>query len=119
MRIIVFGGAGDMGSQAVEDLAQDKEVERLTIAGDAGPPGQLVAEGVGCLVTCVSEGELAVDGVAEPLMRVRSEDERLGDLNVADAGAEGDGRLSVGVVEGDVFRGRADGGPLERLAVDA
>ena len=32
MRVIVFGGAGDMGSRAVEDLAHEDGVERLTIA---------------------------------------------------------------------------------------
>ncbi len=32
MRIVVFGGAGDMGSQTVEDLAKSDGVERVTIA---------------------------------------------------------------------------------------
>ena len=32
MQIIVFGGAGDMGSRAVEDLAHTAGVDRVTIA---------------------------------------------------------------------------------------
>lgn len=32
MRIVVFGGAGDVGSRAVEDLAQSQGVELVTIA---------------------------------------------------------------------------------------
>ena len=32
MKVIILGGAGDMGSRAVRELAQDPEVERLTIA---------------------------------------------------------------------------------------
>ncbi|NIM52309.1 MAG: NmrA family NAD(P)-binding protein, partial [Gemmatimonadales bacterium] len=32
MRIIVFGGAGDMGSRAVEDLADASGVDQVTIA---------------------------------------------------------------------------------------
>jgi lysine 6-dehydrogenase len=32
MKIIVMGGAGDMGSKAVEDLVVEKDVERVTIA---------------------------------------------------------------------------------------
>ena len=32
MRIIVLGGAGDMGSRAVEDLAVSEGVDQVTIA---------------------------------------------------------------------------------------
>jgi len=32
MKIIVLGGAGDMGSRAVEDLAASEDVRRVTIA---------------------------------------------------------------------------------------
>ena len=32
MQIIVLGGAGDMGSRAVEDLATTEGVRRVTIA---------------------------------------------------------------------------------------
>jgi len=32
MKIIVLGGAGDMGSRAVEDLAQAEGIEQVTIA---------------------------------------------------------------------------------------
>ena len=35
MRVIVLGGAGDMGSRAVEDLAASEGVERVTIADRA------------------------------------------------------------------------------------
>lgn len=32
MKVVVFGGAGDMGSQTVEDLARSEGIERVTIA---------------------------------------------------------------------------------------
>jgi len=32
MKVIVLGGAGDMGSQTVETLARHPEVRRITIA---------------------------------------------------------------------------------------
>ncbi|MCL0097750.1 saccharopine dehydrogenase NADP-binding domain-containing protein [Dehalococcoidia bacterium] len=32
MKVIVLGGAGDMGSEAVKDLVRFPEVERITIA---------------------------------------------------------------------------------------
>jgi lysine 6-dehydrogenase len=44
MKLIVLGGAGDMGSRAVEDLAQTPGVERVTIADlDTARAAQLAA----------------------------------------------------------------------------
>ncbi len=44
MKIIVFGGAGDMGSRAVEDLAGSSGVEQVTIADrDANAAGKIAA----------------------------------------------------------------------------
>lgn len=44
MKIIVFGGAGDMGSRAVEDLAAREEVELVTIADrDTEKAGKIAA----------------------------------------------------------------------------
>ncbi len=45
MRIIVFGGAGDMGSRAVEDLAAGEGVEQVTIADRDGLAAETVAAG--------------------------------------------------------------------------
>jgi len=45
MRIIVFGGAGDMGSRAVEDLAAEEGVEKVTIADRDRPAAEKVAAG--------------------------------------------------------------------------
>ncbi len=53
MKIIVFGGAGDMGSRAVEDLALSEGVEKVTIADRAVLTARRIADklaGRGALV---------------------------------------------------------------------
>jgi len=44
MKIIVLGGAGDMGGRAVEDLAQSEDVELLTIADRNLEQGRVLAD---------------------------------------------------------------------------
>jgi lysine 6-dehydrogenase len=49
MRIVVFGGAGDVGSRTVEDLAASEGVERVTIADrNAAAARRLAARLGGC-----------------------------------------------------------------------
>ncbi|HNT87870.1 MAG TPA: saccharopine dehydrogenase NADP-binding domain-containing protein [Candidatus Hydrogenedentes bacterium] len=47
MRVIVFGGAGDVGSRAVEDLALKEDVEQVTIADRAEASARRVAAALG------------------------------------------------------------------------
>lgn len=47
MRVVVFGGAGDVGSKAVEDLAQSDDVELVTIADSNEEAAKVVAQRVG------------------------------------------------------------------------
>ena len=47
MRIIALGGAGDMGSHAVRDLARRDEVEELMIADYNGEAARQLAEDLG------------------------------------------------------------------------
>ncbi|HPO16868.1 MAG TPA: saccharopine dehydrogenase NADP-binding domain-containing protein [Candidatus Hydrogenedentes bacterium] len=46
MNIIVFGGAGDVGSRAVEDLARTEGVDRLAIADRAGANARRLASSI-------------------------------------------------------------------------
>jgi saccharopine dehydrogenase-like NADP-dependent oxidoreductase len=54
MRIVVFGGAGDMGSQTVEDLARSDGVEHVTIA-------DINTDAANALATKVSGGSATVE----------------------------------------------------------
>lgn len=47
MRVVVFGGAGDVGSRAVEDLAQSNDVELVTIADSNEGAAHALAQRVG------------------------------------------------------------------------
>ncbi len=47
MRVVVFGGAGDVGSRAVEDLAQSDDVELVTIADRNEEAAKALARRVG------------------------------------------------------------------------
>ncbi len=48
MKIMVFGGAGDMGSRAVEALAQAPDVEHITIADKNVRAARALAERLAC-----------------------------------------------------------------------
>ncbi len=47
MRVVVFGGAGDVGSRAVEDLTQSDDVELVTIADSNEEAAKALARRVG------------------------------------------------------------------------
>ncbi|MDH3844378.1 MAG: saccharopine dehydrogenase NADP-binding domain-containing protein, partial [Myxococcales bacterium] len=47
MRVVVFGGAGDVGSRAVEDLTQSDDVELVTIADSNEDAAKALARRVG------------------------------------------------------------------------
>ena len=59
-KIIVPGGAADMGSRAVEDLASAPDIERVTVAGRNSPvASKLAAKLRGCegLVAAPSQSQ--------------------------------------------------------------
>ncbi len=58
MKIIVLGGAGDMGSKAVEDLASSDGVERVTIADRNVTVAQKIAERLKNRKACVDVKEV-------------------------------------------------------------
>jgi saccharopine dehydrogenase-like NADP-dependent oxidoreductase len=64
MRIIVFGGAGDMGSRAVEDLAAREEVELVTIADRDTVKAQRLAARLGSRVKTVEVDADDLPGLA-------------------------------------------------------
>ncbi|MDD4568785.1 MAG: saccharopine dehydrogenase NADP-binding domain-containing protein, partial [Tepidanaerobacteraceae bacterium] len=53
MKIVVLGGAGDMGSRAVRDLAKRAEVTELTIADINKTVAEKLADGLGEKVKAV------------------------------------------------------------------
>lgn len=58
MKVVVLGGAGEMGSRAVEDLAASPEVETITIADRDVAKAERIAGGISA-----PSAELRVDGV--------------------------------------------------------
>jgi saccharopine dehydrogenase-like NADP-dependent oxidoreductase len=58
MKVIVLGGAGDMGSEAVKDLARFPEVERITIADLNTAAGEKLASSLGVHIFRDREVEL-------------------------------------------------------------
>lgn len=64
MRIIILGGAGDMGSRAAEDLAKNSDVESLTIADRNIEAAQRVSQSVSGLKAKVTARQ--VDAMDHP-----------------------------------------------------
>lgn len=56
MRVVVLGGAGDMGSEAIRDLIRNPEIKQLTI-------GDLDTEKAGKLVSSLNDHRLVVERV--------------------------------------------------------
>ena len=109
MEVIVLGGAGDMGSRAVEDLAATEEVERVTIADRNIEAARRIAArlpGQGAEVDVPARwGLFASRRIRGAAARLVARLERLG----------GEAEPAEGAVRLDVW-GEIDGEKMHRLA---